>query len=109
LAAKETLVGLFEQCNYDFDPDWQKLIDAYRVKVFRNGNIYAYNGPEGIAKEPYEEMTLHICMPTDFQSRRVSVPKCADGEMMMSSANQKLSKAFVLSFGTLLLLLAAKE
>merc|ERR1712241_1351044 len=109
LAAKETLVGLFEQCNYDFDPDWLKLIDAYRVKVERNGNFYAYNGPEGIAKEPYEEMTLHICMPTDFQSRRVSVPKCANGEMMMSSANQKLSKAFVLSFGTLLLLLAAKE
>merc|ERR550532_2219769 len=88
LAAKETLVGLFKQCNYNFDSDWQKLIDNYRVKVIRNGKTYAYDGAEGVAKNPYEELTLHVCMPTDFQSRRETVPTCAEGGMMQSSANQ---------------------
>jgi len=105
LAAKEVLVDFFQNCNYDFDLDWQKLVDDYRVKVIRNGITYAYDGPDGIAKTPYEELTLHICMPTDFPSRT-----CKNGGgMMESSANQKFSKAWVSLFGTLLLFLAAKE
>jgi len=108
LSAKEVLKGLFEQCNYNFDTEWQKMINDYRVKIVRNSNTYAYDGPEGIAKVPFEELVLQICMPTDFKDRRNTVETCKEGTgMYLNFGNRIGPNAWAFLLGMLLLL--AKE
>lgn len=97
LTARQYLEDLFTQCNYNFDSTWLQEVNDARVWIVKNNTTYAFDGPEGIAKEPYEALSLQICMPVDFASRQISVPTCltGGGVPMPSSANPMLGQALL--------------
>jgi hypothetical protein len=104
LTAKDSLIEFFENCEYDFDTTWSKLVKQYLVKVERGGNFFAYDGPDGIAKMPYEPLTLHICMPDDFPVKREK-EKCRTGLSTSSSRSLSTALAALVCFVKLVMLL----
>jgi hypothetical protein len=107
LAAKDVIVQLLEQCDYEYEPTWKKMVAETRVKVVRDGMTYGYNGPDGIAKEPFEPLTLTICMPADWDVRQESVKCRGEAPQLTSSAKQR-SQMWDLFIGTCIILLASQ-
>jgi hypothetical protein len=66
LTGEETLRDFFNQYGYNYDVDWKMLVNQFRVKVIRNGDVFRFDSPEGILKYPFETFQMTICMPDDF-------------------------------------------
>lgn len=56
--------------NYNFEELWAEAVTEERIKVVRNETHYNLFDEEGINKEPFEPMSLHICGPEDWPRTR---------------------------------------